>query len=288
MLLLLLCVVINALIGIIFKYFNKYNVEAFPAIVINYFVCVVTGSLMLGEVPFGTDIIDKPWFLYALVLSCMFIGTFTIMAYTVRGFGIVIATIFQKMSLLAPTIIGIAVYHEGNSAIKTTGIILAVASIFVITRSDKETATNDHYRLWIYPLIVFLGSCIIDFILFYVNINNIVDSGDIRFVIALFLCAGIIGFIVLSIQIALGKSRLTVKSLFAGIALGIPNFFSIYLLVQVLSKGMDASVVFPINNVGILAISAMLGIILFKEKIGFTKLGGLALAIGAILLIANG
>jgi len=56
----------------------------------------------------------------------------------------------------------------------------------------------------------------------------------------------------------------------------------------VLSQGLDGSVVFPINNVGILAISAVLGIVIFGEKMGQTKLSGLAMAIAAIILIAYG
>ena len=86
----------------------------------------------------------------------------------------------------------------------------------------------------------------------------------------------------------MGKTKLSRKTLLAGIGLGIPNLFSIYLLVLVLSQGIDGSVVFPINNVGILAGSAILGVILFKEKLGITQLSGLALATASILLIAYG
>jgi len=288
MLLLILCVLVNAFIGVIFKYFDRYEVEAFPAIVINYAVCVVTGSLVLGEFPIGPDLLSAPWLPYAVVLSSAFIGTFTLMAYTVRGFGIVVATIFQKMSLLAPTLLGILIFHESAGMIKIIGLALAVASIFVITKSDDEPTTTPAYRLWIYPIVVFAGSCIIDVLLYYVNRENIMDSGDIRFVITLFFCSFMIGSTVLLYQLLTGKVRITKKTMIAGVGLGVPNLFSIYLLVLVLSQGLDGSVVFPINNVGILAISAVLGIVIFGEKMGQTKLSGLAMAIAAIILIAYG
>lgn len=288
MTLLILCVIVNAFIGVIFKYFDRYNVDTFTAIVVNYWVCVITGSIVLGEFPVSTSLLTAPWLPYAILLSAAFIGTFTLMALTVQGFGIVVATIFQRMSLLAPTLLGIYLYQEGAGLSKLAGIVMAIASIFVITRSDTEPTTNPVFRRWVYPIMVLLGSCIIDFVLYYVNKHQILDSGDIRFVITLFFCAGVIGTLILLYQVLTGHTKMTKKTLLAGIGLGIPNFFSIYLLVQVLAQGMAGSVVFPINNVGILAVSAVLGIIFFGEKLGLTKAGGLLMAIAAIVLISYG
>ena len=288
MLLLVLCVIINAFVGVIFKYFQKYDVNVFQAIVVNYFVCGITGAVVYGGNPFSAAMVTETWFPYALVLSATFIGTFVLMALTVQGFGLVVASIFQKMSLLAPTILGILVYSESAGIVKVLGIVVAIVSIFLITKSDTNTALPSKHTRWIYPIVVFLGSCLIDTILYYVNVKHIVDSGDIRFVITLFSVAGVIGLAVLVFQLSTKKSVFESKSIIAGIALGIPNFFSIYLLLLVLSNGMDGSVVFPINNVGILTFSAIFGLLFFHEKIGPFKAGGLILAITAIVLIAYG
>ena len=51
---------------------------------------------------------------------------------------------------------------------------------------------------------------------------------------------------------------------------------------------MDGSVVFPINNVGILLTTAVLGLIFFKEKFNLQKLIGFSMAILAIIMVANG
>lgn len=288
MILLLLCIIVNAFIGVIFKYFERFEVDVFPAIVANYFVCALTGSIFLGEIPFDSSTLSQSWFPYALLLSGTFIGTFVLMALTVQGFGIVVATIFQKMSLLAPAIIGIIAYQEPVGWLKVVGILIAIVSIFAITKTDQNEAEKNQYSKWIFPVVVFFGSCIIDTLLYYINVNNIVDSGDIRFVITLFFLAGIIGLFFLIFKIIRGQARINQKSIIAGISLGVPNFFSIYLLVLVLSKGMDGSVVFPINNVGILAFSAIFGLILFNEKLGKVKSAGLLMAIAAIMMIAYG
>lgn len=288
MILLTLCILINAFISVIFKYFEKYGVDVFQAIIVNYFTCVVTGSIVLGYFPIGVSTLSQPWLPYALVLSLTFITTFTMIGLSVQGFGIVITTIFQKMSLFAPTIMGILMYHEGSGWLKIMGLALAVISIFVVTFSNKNNEITSPHSNWLYPILVLAGSSIIEILLLYVNAEGIISNGDLPFIITLFFGAGCIGLIGLLIQLMSRKTTLTIKSLWAGIGLGIPNFFSIYLLLLVLGSGMDGSVAFPINNVGILAASALLGFLFFREKIGWTKAGGLALAILAIGLIAYG
>jgi multidrug transporter EmrE-like cation transporter len=84
------------------------------------------------------------------------------------------------------------------------------------------------------------------------------------------------------------RTAIRKKDIIAGFALGIPNFFSIWLLLKVLANGMEASVVFPIINVGILVTTAILGLILFGEKFKFQKTIGFLMAVAAIILIATG
>jgi uncharacterized membrane protein len=70
-----------------------------------------------------------------------------------------------------------------------------------------------------------------------------------------------------------------------GILLGIPNFMSIHYLMKAIGQGWDASLMFPINNVGIIAISMLGALLIFKEKANKYKLMGITLAISAVLLI---
>ena len=52
-----------------------------------------------------------------------------------------------------------------------------------------------------------------------------------------------------------------------GILLGIPNFYSIYFLMMALNNEMSGSVFFPTLNCSVIALSSLLGIYLFKEKL---------------------
>jgi len=288
MLILIACIILNALIGVIFKLFNKYKIDNLQAIVVNYFVCVITASVVIGGNPIPIDLTTQPWFWYALGLGSIFIIIFNLMALTVQNFGVVIATIFQKMSLLAPTLIAILIYGETSNMIKWVGIASSVAAIFLLSYQKKEKDVNETHHsqfIWMLPIATFLGSCLIDSALYLVEKQNLAENGDIGFVASLFLSAALNGLIILTIQVIRKKEVLKLKNLVGGTALGIPNFFSIYLLLLALQQGWGGSVVFPVNNVGVLVMAAFFGIVLFKERLTPIRILGFVLAVLAIVLI---
>jgi len=297
MLLLLICILFNSYISIVFKLFAKYEVRVLQAIAINYFVCVLTASVVLGMPAVTIGALEKEWFIEAIVIGLAFIITFNLFAQTVQKFGVILGSIFQKMSLIAPTLAAILYYGESAGPIKVLGILLAIASIFVISLSrstdEKELDFDQAPQkmnpfIWLLPIGTFLGSCFIDVSLWFVNQTGLASSLDIDFIATLFFFAGCFGALFILFDFIVNKITFRKKDIIAGVALGIPNYFSIWLLLKVLANGMEASVVFPINNVGILVITAILGMIFFGEKIKTQKTIGFLMAIAAIILIATG
>lgn len=290
MLILILCILLNSLIGVFFKLFEKYSIDNFQAIVVNYLVCVLTAAIVYGGNPIPNDIYDRSWFWFASGLGVFFILVFNLFALTVQKTGIMAATIFQKMSLVAPSIIAIVFYHESSGILKWLGIVVSVVAIVLISygenKGDSKLPSVSDKKNWIYPLATFMGSCVIDSSIFLVEKHKLVTNGDIQFLASLFLFAGITGALILIYRILKAQTRLKFKNIVAGICLGIPNFFSIYLLLLALQQGWDGSLVFPVNNVGVLVLAAVSGIIFFKEKLSLIKMVGFILSLFAIFFIS--
>jgi len=287
---LILCVILNSFIGVIFKLFEKFKIDNFQAIVTNYLVCVCTASVVSWGNPLPASMITQPWFVYAVLLGLMFILVFNVTALAVQKSGIMLATIFQKMSLIAPALLAIFIFHERSNIGKWMGILLAIFSILLLSYGSTKKSKNSFSfskSFLLYPLLTFLGSCVIDSAIYLIQNQGYVTDGDVGFVSTLFLCAGLWGTIYLAYQVFLGQTKLKWKNIIAGICLGVPNFFSIYLLFAALRQGIEGSVVFPVNNAGVLLLSSMYGIILFQEKINFIKSIGFIMSVVAILLIAN-
>ncbi len=269
--------------------FQKHGVQNLPAIIVNYFVCVLTASVVLGEVAIPSDIGFKPWFYYAIFLGFIFVFVFTSFAAAVQKIGIALSTIFQKMTMMIPAVMGIFYYNEAATLFKILGICLAALAIVIIQLPLKGELNAALRKYWYLAAITFLGSGIIDGLLYFLEVEGISQNGDISFVASLFGFAGIAGLSLFVFR-RLNDSTLRFgkKEIIGGIALGIPNFFSIYLLLLLLSNGWGGSVVFPINNVGILVLATLFGVILFKEKLNIYRVVGFICAIVSIGLIAWG
>ncbi len=291
MFLLLICILFNAYISVVFKIFEIFKVRTLQGIVLNYFVCALTASVFMGKPAVTMDVLDKEWLWAALGIGFTFVVTFNLFAATVQKFGVVLGSIFQKMSFIAPTIIAILAYGESASPMKIIGVLMAIASIFVISLNKNagvEKSKSVNKWLWLIPIGTLIGSFFVDSGLFLVNETGLASSMDIDFIATLFFFAGSFGIIFLIYDYFKNGVGYRWKEVIAGFGLGIPNFFSIYFILKVLSNGMDGSVVFPINNVGILLATAVLGLFFFNEKFNAQKLIGVAMAVLSIVLVANG
>jgi uncharacterized membrane protein len=287
MLFILLSIFFSSLITIIFKLYKTFEIDTFQAIVINYFVCLTTGFFLTGEWAFAGQVWEQPWFRYSILLGLIFISSFYMIALTVQHFGITFTAIMQKMSVVLTILFTILVYNESAGIVKIIGIICALAAIYLINKPDKDFNLKQ-FKGWLIllPTFTFLSNGIIEIILFIVETEQIAPNGDFRFISFNFFTAGMLGMPFLLFKVAKGQSKFQWKNFLAGIALGVPNFFSIYYMMKILTIGMEGSVVFPINNVGILIFSALIGFLVFKEKITSQAIIGLILAILAIGLIA--
>ena len=82
------------------------------------------------------------------------------------------------------------------------------------------------------------------------------------------------------------KKSFSLKSIPLGATLGIINYASIYFLLKALRiNGLESSSLFTINNVAIVAVSTLIGLLIFKEKISNKNWIGICLALISIVLV---
>ena len=191
------------------------------------------------------------------------------------------------MSVAIPVLFGIFLYNESTGILKILGIMLALVAVYLTSIKKKEGISIKTKNL-IFPLLVFLGSGIIDTSIKYLETSYVSKTDVGLFSSTIFATAGFIGIGIIIYQALIGKLKLKFRNLLGGIALGIPNYYSIYFLVLALrSEGFDSSTIFTMNNVAIVAISTLVGILLFKEKLIRKNWIGLGLAVISIILVAN-
>jgi drug/metabolite transporter (DMT)-like permease len=283
---LLLSILASTIIFIIFKLFEKFQINIFQAIVVNYCIAFTTGILSYNGTITISQLPNLDWFYYTLILGALFIIVFNLMAITTQKSGLSVVSVATKMSVVVPVLFGLLYYNESLGTVKLIGIAIALIAVYLTSNKSKQGITVNRKSI-VLPILVFIGSGIIDTSIKFLEDTYVANNDVPLFSAIIFLAAAIIGFIFIIIQIIRGSFNFEFKNIIAGICLGVPNYFSIYFLVQTLrSDILESSGIFAINNVSIVALSTFAGIFIFKEKLIRKNWIGIALAILSIVLIS--
>lgn len=284
MIYLLLSIAISSSLFVIFKLFDVYKINTLQAIITNYVVAFIIGyfvsevKLSLLEIPF------QPWFLGALGLGFLFIAVFNVMALTAQKNGLSVASVAGKMSVIVPVIFAITYYKDSLGIIKLCGIILALVAVYLTSVKEQ---LSDQRQYLIYPILLFIGSGIIDTAIKYIETTYVPEGGVPIFSATIFIFAFLFGVTLIVIKGFTTKIKFEWKNIIAGIVLGIPNYFSIDFLLRALkTEGLESSTLFTINNVSIVLLTTIFGVLLFKEKLLPKNWIGIIIAIISILLVS--
>jgi drug/metabolite transporter (DMT)-like permease len=281
-------IILSSYLTLAFKGCEKYSVNVFQAIVINYITCVITGSVVNGSFPITTSSFQFTWFQWACGMGILFISLFNIIGITAQKNGVAVASVANKLSLIIPVVLSIYLYNEPLSIIKWVGVLMALAAVIFTcyTPSSNTQSASSNYLL---PVLLFIGSGVLDAIINHVQKNYVTTDNSNAYLITGFLSAATIGVIILLFQLINGKQKLATKNIVAGILIGIPNYFSIWCLMKFLKQSpWQSNASIPVNNMGIVLFSTVAAWLLFKEKLSAINWIGVILSLIAIALIAFG
>lgn len=297
MMYLLLSIACSTAIMLIFRWLDRYKVHGFYAIILNYWVCVITG-IVSGAVSIDTlwAMWQAPWLPIALLLGALFIGGFYTIQLTVRHSGITVASIASKNAMVISVTAAFFLYGDVVSPLKILGILTAIIAV-VLASVRKKTIANGPalgHGVWVFPLLAFLTSGTIETLLKYAQHFYLSQEQYPLFLIFLFGTAAIIGSIFYVVtrftptHQAHWQWRHAGRNLLGGIALGLPNYGSIYFLIRTLEQpAWESSIVYPVNNIGVVLAAAIAAYIFFREKPNRYNAVGIVLAIVAIILITG-
>jgi drug/metabolite transporter (DMT)-like permease len=281
---LLLSILFNAVLFIIIKLFAKFNIDALQALVVNYFIAFGVGLFFLDTTFSPTIILSQDWFKGSVLLGFVFISTFYATTITSQRNGLSVASVASKMSVIIPIILGVFLNDETLGSVKILGIIIALIAVYFT--SKKETGEIQQASNLVFPILVFIGAGTIDSSLKYLQ-TFLVPSNQIGlFSSVTFFCAFSVGILILVFLSLKGKIKFAGRNILGGIALGLPNFFSLYYLVKMLeAKAFESATLFTIHNIAIVLVSTFVGILFFKERISMRNALGIGLALFALFLV---
>ncbi|MCK4881125.1 MAG: hypothetical protein KAS82_10705 [Bacteroidales bacterium] len=286
---LLLCILSSTGIFVIFKTIDRFNIPAFPVIVINYLVATLLGFIINTGDTGPASILDSPWLPISIIIGIMFILMFFLVAHSTRKAGLSVTTVASKMSVIFPIVFSLFIDPSDQlTLMKSAAVVIALGGVVLTVYKPGNEALEG--GVIFIPLLLFVGMGVVDSMVKLAQQQYVSDNETALFSGILFLNAFLSGILAMLFYRKENRQFFRGKVWGWGLLLGAVNFGSIFFLVRALNyssdagKSMDSSVIFGANNISIVALSVVVGLLVFKEKLKFVNWIGVVLSALALLL----
>ena len=276
MIFLILTIICSSSLALILKYgsVNKTNI-----------ILLINGNYLTASVFALGFLLYKGGFqfslnaaLFAALLGIIFAETFVIYSKAISFAGTALATVSARLSIIIPVIFSIVLYDEKPNQNIIAGFILVLLTLYLFYLSLKthESVANSAKK-YFYLFLLLIGIGVVDFSMkIFERKFNIVEKETFVFLIFFF------AFLYTLLRIVLGKIKFDKQTYTIGLVLGLPNVLTIHFLLAALLT-LPAIIVFPIQNIGVILLTAIGAYTFWKEKINL--LGKIALIVGIAAII---
>lgn len=282
---LLLSILSSTGIFVIFKLIQQRKIDTFQVIITNYVIATGIGFLLHFKTISSFTIKSKDWILFTCIIGFLFILMFFVLGWSSEKAGITKTTVSAKLSVILPIMFSLFIDSSDSlSILKLSGIIIALLAVF-LTVYKKRNEPGNHKAILLL-IVLFIGMGIVDTLVKFSHHNLVGNNSLALFTAILFFISTLSGFIVYFVSGRKASSLLNKQSLIYGTMLGVVNFGAIYFFMEALSSSIDSTVVFGINNIGIVLLCVLTGIFMFKEPVSLLNKFGIFLSLTAIFVLS--
>lgn len=267
---------------ILFKIFEAWKIDNLVAITVNYLVAAALGVWLCYDTAEFSQVMDQSWLYLAVLSGFMLIITFLIYGTSVQKAGLAITSVAGKMSVIIPVLLGLFWFRETAGWMKIFGILLALLAFWLTFRNKSRTGKRNIF--YFLPLLLFLGNGIND-CLFKIAETVYIKEDTIYFLTVAFTVSLGLGLVVSGARTLKRRKSPDLRSLLAGVLLGVLNWYSTYFFLIGL-RYFEVSLFIPVFNISVVLIAAMAGLFFFGQRLKPVNWAGIALALLAIILMA--
>ncbi|WP_028298496.1 EamA family transporter [Olivibacter sitiensis] len=226
---------------------------------------------------------EMPFSLY-LVLGLLLPSMFYIIAQSLHYAGIVRTEVAQRLSLFIPLAASFLLFREHPQPSIIVGIIVGIMAMACSIKWKGESTNKAKSNTWFLLPLVFLGMGTVD-ILF----KQVAQYQQVPYTLSIlivFVIAALLSQTYVGIGIAQKKMPISKKSIGWGFMMGLFNFGNIIFYMKAhRAVANNPSIVFSSMNIGVIAVGAVVGLVLFREKLSFVNVLGIILAVVSVLII---
>jgi multidrug transporter EmrE-like cation transporter len=292
MLYLALAIIASFSIALLVKHNETHGARTEVVLASNYLSASAIGWGVLLLSPSGAVIrgISRETWLLGAGGALLWPGAFFLMMWAVRRYGVSLAGSVARLSLSVPVVFALLFLRERLTPATVLGVAGAFAAFLLLSplrrlagaEQAPERQASSSQAAWVFPALVLVFG-VVDL---WVNLHHTVAPGEERFlfVVLIFTGAGIGAWLVVGLR----RLRPEGDSVGRGLLLGVPNFFSTYLLMEALRSPAFAdlsTVVYTLYSAAGVVLAFGAGAVIWKEPLTLKNRLGVVLAVVAIVLL---
>lgn len=260
----------------------------------------------------GMDKQSKSFFFNAVVSAVWFVGLLSIRNIHIRlspiviGFGVLygivqafflyfkmqamangpvsVTTLIGTCSFVLSTVSGILIWSERITALQGVGLCLLMCSVLLCVNTGNSAEKKASLKWIFYCAGFFLASASVGIVFKFFSKSNSGNATDMMIVTSFVMT---VAFLILGKPLSncsgMGiAKRDLIFALLCGIVSCAYNRTNIYL-----TGALPSIIFFPVFNGGVIFLSLLVGVILFKEKLSKKQLFGFALGMISLLIAGN-
>ncbi len=251
-----------------------------------YFLIVV--GILLAINGFGQ--IQIQTLLIAVPFGMMFIVAILLYMKAMELGSLSFSALVFSFGLLVPVLCGQLFWNESVSILQILALGVLLASFYLAGDAKLESGRQFNVKWLILILTAMLGNGVLMAMAKFHQ--RLMPGKDIvEFLIVAFATAALASVLLTGFRIVIGKERISgpkgvpfgLLVLGAGVTTALGNWVAL-----LLAGRMSAVLLFPVMNGGIVFVSAIFSVLLFKEKLTSRIIAGMVLGLAALVLISLG
>ena len=276
---LLLAILCSSSVSVAMRLGNDRVKNNYGMLSMNYLACMTLGMLHSG---FGKLLpTGESGFAACLGLGLLqgfiYLVAFVLMQRNIQRSGVVLASVFMKLGLLVPMLMSILCFGEMPAAVQILGFVLALVAIVMI--NFKGGNSSDGKRAGIGLILLLLAGGAAD------SMSKVYEELGPSALKDQFLLSTFLFALVLCLVLTKAKGqRIGRNELVYGFLVGVPNYYSSHFILRALER-LEAVIVYPSFSVGTLLTVTVVGVLLFRERLGRLQWLAVALILVALVLL---
>lgn len=280
-------VVCSVIVSVLLKLYPRWRVDVRQAIAGGYLVAAAFALALLHPHP---DVLitahsAEAWRIL-IALGILLPSIFLVLARAVATAGVVRTDAAQRLSLVISLIAAFTFLGGQFTWLKGAGAALGLIAIALIVTRHGAGSTSHKSTGWPWLAGVFFGLGVIDILFKRMAQLQALPFTDVLF--ATFVLAFVLSMLYVGWLYVTQRARWAWRHGIGALLLGSFNFGNIYLYVEAHRHlAHNPALVFTTMNIGVIVLATIVGVIAFRERPSRLNYTGLAVAIGAVAVLAS-